>query len=177
MPAAKKGRSKNAKSPKKAQEGPLDRSFKAKANAKPAPKALPAKQQTAGFLSYLHSSIKSSNSDLSNMACAIQKRYREMDGPSKRAMIVEFYRHGGKRSGLSSTYYQEVSTKQKSDDVAWAGYVTVGKLLSLHGVPHNHLAKNDPRQDPQPLSAWKRCPRSVPYPKHGSCFSVTSLRG
>ena len=146
----KRARSKGIKSPKK-KEGPLEKSFKTRITQK-TPAAAPKdgqvaqKMQTAGFLSYLHSSIKSSTGSLSNMACEIQKRYREMDAAGKRQMIVEFYRNGGKKSGLTSTYNQAVSTTQNSSDKGWAGYVTVGKMLELHGVPHTYLRESHPTE-------------------------------
>ena len=127
MANAKKGRSHRApKSPKKA-DGPVVSAFRVKgksapkaAAAAPATVTQPKKVQTAGFLSYL--CTKSSNSELSNMACVLQQKCGQLDQQAKKAMVQDFFRSGGKKQGLMATYsqaYRKTSVQQ----LQWAGWL------------------------------------------------------
>ena len=140
MANAKKGRGhKGPKSPKK--DSPIVSAFRVK--GKSAPKAAaaaqgaaaqPKKVQTAGFLSYLCSTSKSSNNELSNMACVLQQRYKQLDSQAKKVMVQDFFRSGGKKQGLMATYSQLYRTSQSSSCNGWAGYVTCGMLMEMFGV-------------------------------------------
>ena len=137
-----------AKSPKKAvpqKDGPLAKSFQTRVQGKSPPPAAaaaattkqgeqPKKLQTSGFLSYLATTSKSSNSQLSNMACLLSEKYRQLDGMGKKQLVAEFFRSGGKKQGLLASYAQIYKTSQTSSNKGWAGYVTCGMLMEMFGV-------------------------------------------
>ena len=102
--------------------------------ATPDAAAMPRKLQTSGFHSYLNSAAKSSSNEIANMACSLQKKYRELDPASKKQMVTEFIKAGGKKAGMESTFQQSASSSQSSDAQGWAGYVTVGNLMEWSGV-------------------------------------------
>ena len=161
--AQKAKKSKSGKSPKsspKKGDGPLPKSFgSSRVRAKTPPPAtdgaaaatdsaaaeaaapstpLPRKLQTSGFLSYLNSAAKSSSTSVANMATSLQQRYKELDSGSKKQMVTDFFKAGGRKSGMEATFQQSTSTSQSSDLKGWAGYVTVGNLMEWAAV----LSKN-----------------------------------
>ena len=124
--------------------GPLRRSFEKKKPATPKKKqttapsssalAAPTRQQTSGFLSYLHSTKKSTCQSTAEEALKLHQHYHSLEPHEKKALIQQFYVAGGKRQGLSSCFSQKLSNSARAADRAWRGYVTPEKLIELFGV-------------------------------------------
>ena len=158
MAGSKRGKAKTGKSPKKKDgQGPLAKSFATRVTGKAPPPSvpssassassaaggpaaakpeapLPRKLQTSGFLSYLSAASKSTSKDVSNMACCLQEKYKSLDADSKKKMVTDFFKVGGKKQGMESAYEQVAKSSQSSDDRGWAGYVTVGNLMEWSSV-------------------------------------------
>ena len=139
-------------------DGPLPRSFNSRLRGKgpPSPRSslassparstaassrgggdeqhVPRKNLTGGFLMYIKAAIKSQSADAAEQARAVQDTYQGMSVDQKRALVDGFYRSGGKRQGLSSTYQQCLTMKNKCEDLSWEGYLTFGTLMTLWGV-------------------------------------------
>ena len=61
--------------------------------------------------------------------CSIEdKRERE------RALIMEFFKQGGKRAGLAMVCGQHISSTQLPNDLEWRGYCLPNKVMELYGV-------------------------------------------
>ena len=137
------------------QDGPLNKCFNSRLRGKgpPSPRSsatsparstaassigdqpsVARKTLTGGFLMYIKSAIKSQNPHASEQARAVHDSYQSMSLEQKRALVDGFFKSGGKRSGLQSTYQQCLTMKHKSEDLAWEGYLTVGTLMTLWGV-------------------------------------------
>ena len=139
------------KGAKDKQASPLKRSFKngqaatskasstsaaATSNKRPAPADEPTRAQHSGFLSYLRFATKDSKDiDLHNQAAIIQREYSKMSSSQKKDVIVEFFKQGGKRPGLTILYKQMVQMIQSSLDGEWQGYATISMVMDLHKVP------------------------------------------
>ena len=136
MAKNQKGKGGKAKSPKKAlTDGPLPKAMTRVRNKCPPPAAAqPVKVQTSGFLAYLYSAMKCKSADISTMACDLQKRYRAMTPEGKKLVVQEFFRNGGKKQGLTATFQQEIENNQKSADLGWSGYCTVGMVMDFFKV-------------------------------------------
>ena len=104
---------------------------KAKAKAAPvvAPEP-PRKQLTSGFLSYLASAMRSKSEDVCEQAKFIHQRYAEMPADQKK-MVADFFRMGGKKAGLQSTYSQSMALQTKAAGGEWSGYVNLHTLMDL----------------------------------------------
>ena len=112
-------------------EGTLHKSFKATAKAKAEPAQIPRKQLTSGFLSYISSAMHSKTDGVADQAKFLHQHYLSMTPEQKRQMVTDFYKSGGKRSGLESTYKQALSFSTKAAGGEWSGYVNLDGLMDL----------------------------------------------
>ena len=95
---------------------------------------IPRKNFTGGFLMYIRLALKGQNEQACEQARAVQDAYATMSSSEKNLWLMDFFRAGGKRSGLSSIYQQCMVVKNKCEDLEWEGYLTVGTLMTLWGV-------------------------------------------
>ena len=93
-----------------------------------------SRTQRSGFLSYIKAAMKSKCDQTSSQAETINRYYAGLGGEEKKAMISEFFRNGGKRSGLSSVFEQTLNISSKAKSGSWSGYCTFGQLMKLHEV-------------------------------------------
>ena len=94
----------------------------------------PRKVMTSNFLSYLVCAKKSVNADVVGQAEYISDHYFKAGMDEKRAIVDGFYRAGGKRPGLSTTYKQCVTLSKTCTDAEWEGYITCGMLMKFFEV-------------------------------------------
>ena len=96
--------------------------------------ATPSRQQTSLFLTYLRATSKGKDKRAANQAVELAQHYATLDGDSKRALIGEFFRVGGKKAGLCNAFSQSIHTKEAATEGTWSGYVTPSKCMELEGV-------------------------------------------
>ena len=134
------GKSK-ARTPKK--EGPLTKIFeKKKASPKKgssspsssASQKTPSRGQTSNFITYLRSAMRSKTPSIVDQASHLHEHYQRCSVEDKRALILEFFKQGGKRTGLATVFGQHISSTQLSNDLEWRGYCLPDKVMELYGV-------------------------------------------
>ena len=135
-------KAKQNKAGKKDSPGPLQKSFEKKKAGSPrkaiaaaAPAAssqqVPSREQNSLFLSYVKSAMNCKSAETAAQAAQVNAYYRTLSLSQKKDVILQFFRAGGKKSGLSSCYTQSLLCEQKATDVEWSGYATLGMLLDF----------------------------------------------
>ena len=92
------------------------------------------KGHQSNFLSYMASACKAKDETVQKKALTVLEEYRKMDQNQKRSMVSNFFKSGGKRSGLSQVYSQTISHEASAASGEWRGYITFGKMLALKAV-------------------------------------------
>ena len=102
---------------------------------KPSPEVNePTRSQRSVFLTYVKAALKGKCEETVGQAELVHNHYGSLDGESKKALIMEFFRNGGRKTGLHSVFKQSLEVQQRHHSGSWAGLCTFGKLLSLHDV-------------------------------------------
>ena len=135
---------KKAKTPK--QDNSLVKIFAAKKKASPkrkdggssssksAMQTTPSRGQTSTFITYLRSAMRSKTPNVVDQARHLHEHYQSCSIEDKRALIMEFFKQGGKRAGLATVFGQQISSTQLSNDLEWRGYCLPDKVMELYGV-------------------------------------------
>ena len=145
---------KTAKAKKDVSPGPLKRSFQQKqkqgspkskkassaASSKAAAASSPAssraseptRSQNSLFLTYLKSAMKSKDENHADSAVLLHEHYCKLSLVEKKKLIMDFFRHGGRKNGLSNCVSQHLQINLNIDDKEWSGYCTAKKLMKLH---------------------------------------------
>ena len=133
--APKKNGKEKATSPKKkVEKGNVKQSLMKAAKSASSSPSTPSRQQHSHFLTYLKATIKSKDVTAARQADEINKHYHTLTMEEKRTMISDFFRQGGRKSGLTSCFSQVVQNQQKADDKSWSGYLTISQLMTKWGV-------------------------------------------
>ena len=139
--ADKRQRRQNRKAPQ--QDGPLAKTFSRQRKAASPKKKdkivakcdeMPRKQMTSNFLSYLSCAMKAKTPETASHATMLHKKYFELDWVQKKQLVTDFFRHGGRRSGLESAYTQVLKLTSEAASSSWTGYCTFGMLREMFKV-------------------------------------------
>ena len=132
--APKKNAKEKVTSPKKKQEkGNVKQSLMKAAKSASSSSSTPSRQQHSHFLTHLKATIKSKDASAARQADEINKNYHTLTMEEKRTVISDFFRQGGRKSGLTSCCTQVVQNQQKADDKSWSGYLTISQLMTKWG--------------------------------------------
>ena len=100
-------------------------------NSKPAME----KEDHSLFVTYLKCT-SASKQDLvaTNQAAKLLEKYRDMISEERKNTVSNFFRAGGRKSGLASLYSQKISSKSTANEKGWAGYTTPATIMKFHEV-------------------------------------------
>ena len=86
------------------------------------------------FVTYCKNTTMAKDQIAASQAQRILNDYKQMTPEQKKLVVVNFFKGGGRKSGLSSVFRQVAKTESDANEKMWQGYCTPDMVLDFFKV-------------------------------------------